>query len=133
MPIEMTGLTPHIEVFDMPTAVAFYRDVLGFTVANQTQSGDDFAWGLLRCGGAEIMLNTVYERDARPPQPDPSRVAAHRDTTLYIGCPDVDAAYDELRAKGIDVAAPTVSWYGLKQLYLQDPDGYTLCFQHTAN
>jgi catechol 2,3-dioxygenase-like lactoylglutathione lyase family enzyme len=28
------GLTPLIGVFDMPTALAFYRDVLGFAVVS---------------------------------------------------------------------------------------------------
>ena len=27
---------------------------------------------------------------------------------------------------------PKVAWYGMKQLYLTDPDGYGLCFQWKA-
>jgi hypothetical protein len=30
---------------------------------------------------------------------------------------------------GIQVEAPVVAPYGMKQLYLKDPDGYTICFQ----
>jgi uncharacterized glyoxalase superfamily protein PhnB len=52
--------------------------------------------------------------------------------TLYFGCRDVDAAYSHLLAKGIDVRPPKVSWYGMKQLYLKDPDGYLICFQWPA-
>jgi glyoxylase I family protein len=57
----------------MPTAVRFYRDVLGFELVNQSRDGDDFDWCLLSRSGAEIMLNTMYEREHRPPQPDPKR------------------------------------------------------------
>jgi catechol 2,3-dioxygenase-like lactoylglutathione lyase family enzyme len=32
---------PLIEVFDMPTSVAFYRDVIGFEVVMQSSSGDN--------------------------------------------------------------------------------------------
>ena len=78
------------------------------------------------------MLNTRYESDYRPAAPDPARVDAHDDTALYIGCPDVDAAFRYLRGKGIALDAPQVAHYGMKQLYLKDPDGYTFGFQWKA-
>jgi len=132
MSINVEGSAPLIQVFDMPTSVAFYRDVLGFTVVRQSSPGDDFDWGLLKLGGAELMLNTAYEKEARPPAPDRSRIAAHEDTAFYFGCSDVDAAYAYLRVRGVDVQEPTVAPYGMKQLYLKDPDGYVICFQWPA-
>ena len=132
MPIKVEGLAPLIQVFDMPTSVAFYRDVLGFEVVMQSQPGDAFDWGLLRLDGAELMLNTAYEKEHRPPAPDPARIAAHEDTALYVGCRDVDAAFAHLRAKGVDVSPPQIASYGMKQLYVKDPDGYLICFQWPA-
>jgi catechol 2,3-dioxygenase-like lactoylglutathione lyase family enzyme len=130
MSLALESCTPLIEVFDMPTSVAFYRDLLGFEVVAQSQPGDQFDWGLLRLGMIELMLNTAYEAHERPPAPDPARVLAHRDTTLFFGCRDLDAAYAFVRARGLDVKEPTVTAYGMKQLWLRDPDGYALCFQH---
>jgi glyoxylase I family protein len=132
MAIRVEGICPLIQVFDMPTSVAFYRDVLGFSVVKQSQPGDEFDWGLLSLDGAELMLNTAYEKQHRPPAPDRARVAAHDDTALYFGCRDVDGAYEHLRTKGVDVKPPTVTSYGMKQLYVKDPDGYLLCFQWPA-
>lgn len=131
--IELRGLTPLLQVYDMPRAIRFYRDVLGFeVVANSPQLGEDFFhWVWLKLGDAELMLNTAYE-DSRPPSPDARRVAAHSDTGLYLACPDVDAAYEHLRGKGLDVEPPTVAGYGMKQLSVADPDGYALCFQWPA-
>jgi len=37
--------------------------------------------------------------------------------------------YGHLCAKGIQVEPPKVAPYGMKQLYVHDPDGYNLCFQ----
>ena len=130
MSIDVRGVCVLLQVFDMPASVRFYRDVLGFEVVQTSpRKGDQFDWGLLRLNGAEIMLNTAYEQEYRPSEPDPARVAAHRDTCLYFGAPDVDAVYQHLRSQGIDVAEPKVAPYGMKQLYLRDPDGYELCFQ----
>jgi len=78
------------------------------------------------------MLNTAYEKDRRPPGPDPARIAAHDDTCLYFGCPDVDAAYVYLSGRGLALKEPEIAHYGMKQLYLHDPDGYSLCFQWPA-
>jgi len=132
MPVDIRGLCPLLQVFDMPTAVHFYRDVLGFEVGSTSGPGDNFGWGLLKFGGTELMLNTAYDDDARPPAPDPARVAAHGDTILYFGCEDLDGAYQHLRAHGLDVNEPKVAWYGMKQLYLKDPDGYAICLQWPA-
>jgi len=133
MPIEVTGVCALLQVFDMPASVRFYRDVLGFEVVQSSErEGDFFDWGLLRLNEACLMLNTAYEQDSRPAQPDPLRLKAHGDTCLYFACPDVDAAYQHLRAAGVDVNEPKVAPYGMKQLYLTDPDGYSLCFQWPA-
>jgi len=82
--------------------------------------------------GAELMLNTAYDVGERPPVPDPARIAAHQDTAIYFGCPDVDGAYAYLREKGIQAEEPRTAPYGMKQMYLNDPDGYVLCFQWRA-
>lgn len=134
MNIEVRGVCTLLQVFDMPTAVRFYRDVLGFEIVQTTpREGDQFDWGLLRLDDTEVMLNTAYEQDERPPQPDPARIEAHKDVCLYFGCPDVDGAYQHLLSNGIDVEPPNIAPWGAKQLYLRDPDGYTLCFQwHSA-
>jgi glyoxylase I family protein len=128
MALQIRGLAPLLQVFDMPTSIRFYRDLLGFEVVATSQPGDHFGWALLRLDGVELMLNTAYEDDQRPPAPDPGRVAAHADAALYFGCPDVDGAYKQLRAQGLDVQKPVIRDYGMKQLSLADPDGYSLCF-----
>jgi catechol 2,3-dioxygenase-like lactoylglutathione lyase family enzyme len=130
MSIEVQGVCALLQVFDMPTSVRFYRDVLGFEIIETSpRQGDQFDWGWLRLNNADLMLNTAYEQEYRPSEPDAARVASHRDTCLYFSCPDVDAAYRHLREHGIDLKEPKVAPYGMKQLYVTDPDGYNLCFQ----
>ena len=133
MPLEFRSLCPLIQVFDMRTSLAFYRDTIGMELvqaAPEHATGDDFGWVWLRRNDAHLMLNTAYDPDAeRPAAPEPARVAAHDDTGLFIACPDVDGMYQHLRRKGVEVQAPTIAPYGMKQLYVKDPDGFTVCFQ----
>ncbi len=133
MAIDVRGLAPLLAVFDMPTSIKFYCDGLGFEiVGTDGKPAPRFDWVLLRLNGAELMLNTAYDHGQRPPVPDPARIAAHQDAAIYFGCPDVDGAYAHLRAKGITAKEPKIALYGMKQLYLTDPDGYVLCFQWRA-
>jgi catechol 2,3-dioxygenase-like lactoylglutathione lyase family enzyme len=138
MSVEYRSICALLQVFDMPASLAFYRDTLGFEIAQAAPPldqvrGDDFDWVWLRRDGANLMLNTAYDPDAvRPPTPDPARVAAHDDTGLFIACPDVESVYDHLRARGITVEPPKVAPYGMRQLYVKDPDGFTVCFQWPA-
>ena len=139
MAIEIWGMTPLLQVFDMPASLHFYRDLLGFEVVEHSpvwdtpnHAADHVDWVWLRRGTVDLMLNTAYERDSRPHSPDPARVAAHDDTALYFDCPDIDGTFFYLQGCGLDVQPPVVRHYGMKQLSLIDPDGYHLCFQWKA-
>ena len=74
-------------------------------------------------------VQRFYEDNIRPSEPDQARVAAHAETIIYFACQDVDGAYATLSAQGIAASEPKVAYYGMKQTYVTDPDGYTLCFQ----
>jgi glyoxylase I family protein len=130
--MDIHGVAPLLQVYDMPTAIRFYRDVLGFEVWSTSRPGDDCDWAGLRLNGAEVMLNTAYESDQRPSSPDPVRIATHNDTCLFFGCEDLDGAYQQLRANGLKLKEPKVAPYGMKQLWFSDPDGYGICFQWPA-
>lgn len=137
MIVEFRGLVPLLQVFDMTVSLAFYRDMMGFEVVEaspevETAEGRFSHWMLLTRGGAEVMLNTAYDADERPAEVDRARWSGHGDIGLFIGCPDVDAAYAELLAKGLKLDPPKVAPYGMKQLYVTDPDGYGICLQWRA-
>ncbi len=131
MALDLRGLAPLLQVYDMPASVRFYRDVQGCEVVTTSPNlgaPAKFHWCLLRLAGCELMLNTAYEfDDERPVPPDPARVEAHGDTCIYFGARD--AVYEELRRK-MELSPPKVAPYGMKQLYLRDPDGFGLCFQY---
>ena len=132
------GLTPLIQVFDMPQALAFYRDLLGFGVVSAspevaTPEGRFSHWVWLRLGAADLMLNTQYDSGKRPPKPDAAHIAAHGDVCLYVGCSDVDAAHQHLTRRGLKIEPPKMAAYGLRLFSAKDPDGYTVVFQESKS
>src|SRR5688500_3462429 len=101
MAFDVQGMAPLLQVFDMPTAIRFYRDVLGFELVATSGEGEQSDWVLLRQAGVELMLNTAYEADTRPPAPDAARIASHADVGLFFSCSDLESAYAHLVAKGV--------------------------------
>lgn len=116
---------PLLQVFDLPSSLTFYCDVLGFHVVQRT---DNEWWAMLKLGEAIVMLNTAYEDGERPLSPDPARVHGHTDVSLYFEYLELDALYSHLRTHGCQVTPPGVTSYGLRQMNVRDPDGYEICF-----
>jgi glyoxylase I family protein len=114
--IDIRGLCPLLQVFDMPVSVRFYCELLGFEISSRSptyavENGAElFHWVLLRRGDTELMLNTAYDEGERPASP-------------------ADAAYEQVKSHGVPCAPPQTAWYGMRQLSFRDPDGYGITLQ----
>jgi glyoxylase I family protein len=71
MSLRIGSFATLLQVFDMPTSLTFYRDVLGFEVVSEVPEDGRCDWVMLKRLETQLMLNTAYEADARPPAPDP--------------------------------------------------------------
>jgi catechol 2,3-dioxygenase-like lactoylglutathione lyase family enzyme len=104
-----------IPVSDQDRAMAFYRDVLGFAVRENVELGEGRRWIELvpPAGGASITLVTWF--DAMP---------AGSLRGLVLGTDDAHAAFDELRARGVEFAEAGVqdAPWGQHATFC-DPDG----------
>jgi catechol 2,3-dioxygenase-like lactoylglutathione lyase family enzyme len=130
MELNIISMCPLLQVFNMPRSLAFYRDVLGFEVVSDSGNGDGSSWvWLRRRDDINLMLNDQYEPGRVPAAPPAERTVWHGDTCLYFGCSDIDAAYRSLKERGLEVEPPKVAPYGMKQLYMSDPDNYGICLQ----
>jgi len=124
----VSRVEPLLAVLDVRKSVAWYRDVLGCEVLSTWEPGGTLHWALLRLGGARLMLNSRFEHaeEAAGFQP----VVERDDIFLYFPCDDADETYRSLRDSGCAVNEPVTTFYGMRQLFISDPDGYQLCFQH---
>ena len=56
---EISGIAPFFIVKNVPAAMSFYRDRLGFDITFQGPSDDDIFFGIVQRGAAMIMLKEV--------------------------------------------------------------------------
>jgi catechol 2,3-dioxygenase-like lactoylglutathione lyase family enzyme len=120
---DIGAIAPFFIVRDVAAAFSFYRDRLGFEVTFQVP-GDDLFFGIVRRGGAMIMLKSV----GVDPLPNYRREPAARwDAYLYVADPDALAA--EFASRQVDFSEPLKDTHdGLRGFELKDADGYVLFF-----
>ncbi len=125
--LSIQGMAPLLLVFDMPSSIRFYCDLLGFEVVKSSGEGNDVEWVLLKLADTALILSAAYEKHERPAEPAPIRKAGHADVTLYFRCFSVEDAYTFLQHKGVRLKKPFLTKFGWRALDVIDPDGYGIC------
>ena len=120
---EIAGISPFFVVQDVARALSFYRDRLGFDVVFEG-FGDDLFFGIVRRGGAMIMIKDV----GVDPVPNYRRQPEAR-WDAYLSVPDPDALAAEFASRNVDFSEPLKDTHdGLRGFELKDSDGYVLFF-----
>jgi len=119
-------LVPLLMVQDLAVASNFYRNVLGFQFTGRWEPGGQLAWCRMERDGTPIMLQQAEDEDG------PADGRGHG-VTFYFHCDDVDAFHAEVTSHGLNISSPELAFYGMKQVFLSDPDGYSICFQSPSS
>src|SRR5439155_7550170 len=107
---EISGISPFFIVSDVPSALAFYRDRLGFEITFQGPAGDVF-YSIVCRGRAMIMLKAVEVASLPNCKRDP---AARWDA--YLDVPDPDALAAEFASRNVELSEPLkATHYGLRR------------------
>jgi uncharacterized glyoxalase superfamily protein PhnB len=114
------SLAPQFLVDDLSTALAYYCDRLGFELDFVYES----FYASVSRDGFSIHLKcapkTVADRAHR-------RQNEHLDA--YVGVQGVEALFNELTSRGAHITRSLEERpWGSRDFYVEDPDGYILCF-----
>ena len=121
------GIAPFFIVRNVPAALAFYRDQLGFDVTYEGPTPDDVFFGMVQRGAAMLMLKNI---DVAP-QPNATRSTTHGIARwdAYLDVPDPDALAAEYVSRGVTFLTPLGdNDDNLRGFEVQDVDGYVLYF-----
>lgn len=110
--MKMNRLIPMLPVKSMAASVEFYRK-LGFSVE---QRNDDWGWAMLRFDECRLMVDQSINL-----HPD-----APRQSVIYLYPENILDYHQQVRNSGLRVSDLTVTFYGLTEFRLDDPDGNRL-------
>lgn len=105
-------LVPMQPVKNMPASVLFYEK-LGFVTESRN---DEWGWAMLRCGDCQLMLDQSIHLHAGIP----------RASVLYLYPSDVADFHRRARESGLSVPELDLTFYGMTEFRLEDPDGNRL-------
>jgi len=128
------SLCTNLMVTDMTASLDFYHRIIGLQIAfsvnadrkTDTSGGirDDAVFASLHAGSSEVMLqerhsmiedaNGAIAKDKQP----------GGGISLYFRCDDVDAVVERLGDNTAVVKPLQTTWYGMKEIWLRDPDGW---------
>ena len=137
MSLDVRGLCPLLQVYDMPTSLEFYRDKLGFEVRTDAPMGDDCRWitvGPKDQPGFEIalmepragfMFDEATANQLRELVQKGVLGAGVFDT---LNC---QATYEDWKAKGVEfIAPPEEKFYGTEAIFKDNSGNWFSLSQH---
>lgn len=110
--MKMNRLIPMLPVKSMSASAAFYQK-LGFSIERRE---DRWGWAMLRFDECRLMVDESINRHQDAP----------RQSVVYLYPEDVVAYHELLRRNGVAVPALEVTFYGMSEFRLEDPDGNRL-------
>lgn len=109
------SVSPFLATEDVPSALAFYQDTLGFALAWEWGSPVEMA---AVCRDA-VEITLTSRPDARPPGI----------SRLYVAITGIDQYYAGLQQAGVHIVVPLGDRpYGMRDFSIADPFGNELCF-----
>jgi len=121
--IQVAGLY----VRDQDEALAFYVDKLGFRVHTDVRNGD-YRWLTVQCPDQPSLQLGLFVpgppvHDAATAQSLRALVAKGAMPPLVLEVGDCRAAYEQMRAKGVEFTQEPVERYGAVDANFRDPSG----------
>jgi uncharacterized glyoxalase superfamily protein PhnB len=110
--MKMNRITPLLPVKSMPASINFYQK-LGFSVERRM---DEWGWAMLRFDDCRLMLDQSICRQPAVP----------REFVLYLYPDDLVEYHRQVRANGMEVPDLSLTFYGMNEFRIDDPDGNRL-------
>jgi uncharacterized glyoxalase superfamily protein PhnB len=129
--MKLSDVTPNLVVSNVERSLAFYRDVLGFSVTATVPDAAPLAFAWMQRDGVSVFLNSLESVEEH------ADLAARQiggTATLFITieADDVNSGIDALFAS-ISPRAKVMmklkdQFYGMREFGIEDPDGYVVFF-----
>lgn len=130
-------LTPNFEVKNIRETVEFYQSVLGFSLTMavpETQDGieqtladgKEYVYALVSKDNVEMMFQRTdsFKEDISLAK----ELSLGASVSFYMEIDGIDDFYGQIKDKSIKPTELKTAWYGMREFYITDNNGYILGF-----
>ena len=139
--MKLSKLTPNLAVADIRQSVEFYCKNLGFNlvmavplaqrgIEDQLADGKEYVYALLQKDGVELMFQRFDSFAEDLVIAEQKTVGAS--VSFYMEGKGLEAFHAELSSRRVKTTEVKLTWYGVKEFYLTDNNGYVLGFAEEA-
>ena len=135
--MKVNKLTPNLEVESIESTVSYYESLLGFklvmavpatqdAIDESLASHKDYVYALVRKDGAELMFQRTdsFKQDVKLAE----GLTIGASVSFYMEVNGLDDFYVSIKNKAEAITAPKQAWYGIREFYIKDINGYILGF-----
>jgi uncharacterized glyoxalase superfamily protein PhnB len=130
-------LTPNFEVSNIRETVHFYQSVLDFnltmavpesqdSVEQKLEEGKEYVYALIVKDKVEIMLQRTDSFKQDIALAEDAKIGAS--VSFYMEIDGLNELYNTIKDKVKNSTKPKTAWYGMREFYIKDPNGYILGF-----
>lgn len=119
--LRIRTITPSFTVNDLKVSIAWYRDILGFLVADEIRHEGQLVGAVMRAGAAELILG----QDDFAKGKDRKKGVGFRIHCRSVQ--DIDSIAQAVEKRGgVFEQPPTTHLWGIRDFTVVDPDGYKI-------
>lgn len=135
--MKITKLTPNFEVTDIKQTVAYYEENFGFKLimcVPETQDGIDqsfedgknYVYAMMQKDNVELFFQRTdtFKEDVVYSLGLPIGASV----SFYMDIEGIEDFYRKMKEKCMDITNLKTTWYGMREFYLKDINGYILGF-----
>ncbi|GHT08245.1 hypothetical protein FACS189432_01160 [Bacteroidia bacterium] len=135
--MKISKLTPNLAVADIRKTVDFYNGKLGFelvmavpetqdSIDEQFVNEKEYVYAMMKKDGAELMFQR--EDSFREDVILANKTAIGASASFFMQGKGIECFYNDLKNKDVELSEIKLTWYGIKEFYLKDNNGYILGF-----
>jgi lactoylglutathione lyase len=126
MTVALKKLTPNLMVEHVNDTVAFYKDVLGFTLLASVPEEGEFNWAMMKRDAVEMMFQSRASLTGELSIFQGKEIGGS--LTLYIDVENIKGLYTQAQNRVTMLHEMTTTFYGTREFTIQDCNGYILTF-----
>lgn len=134
-------LTTNMMVEDVNRTVDFYSDVLGFElimgvpedsheIVTAKRKDQALGFAIVKCGNVEMMFQAKKSLAREIPEFSGMKIGGS--LTFYVQVENIEGLYEELKEKVTIIRDLQTTFYGMREFYIRDCNGYVLTFAQGA-
>ena len=136
--MKLKKITPNLSVKNVAKTIKFYQNILNFEVRmlvlernhmveDHFIETEEYAYAMVFKDDLQMMF--LKESTFHDNIPILKQLPMGASVAFYIAVEQIDEFYQQLQEKKIEIVKElTTTWYGLREFYIKDCNGYILAF-----